>query len=66
MLLRKVNNLLFKNCRGSYSSRYKLMSTISNAKYLLYKEYGEPADVLQLSTGSLNAPGENYVRKNKF
>lgn len=34
----------------------------SAVKSLVYKQYGEPADVLQLQTADLEAPGQKQVR----
>ncbi|XP_014218199.1 enoyl-[acyl-carrier-protein] reductase, mitochondrial-like [Copidosoma floridanum] len=61
MQILKVSVLVVNNLRKTFYCGSRLMSSSECAKSLLYKEYGEPADVLQITTESLTAPQENEV-----
>ncbi|XP_001603553.1 enoyl-[acyl-carrier-protein] reductase, mitochondrial [Nasonia vitripennis] len=62
MQVGKVGTLLVNNFRKTiYHGQLRLMSSNTVVKSLLYKEYGEPAEVIQITTDSLPSPGDNQV-----
>ncbi|KAJ8687280.1 hypothetical protein QAD02_023074 [Eretmocerus hayati] len=61
MQLRKVTNLFSENLRRSIHSSPRLMTSFENVKSLLYKEYGEPGDVVQVCTTCVETPTDDHV-----
>ncbi|XP_011494968.1 PREDICTED: probable trans-2-enoyl-CoA reductase, mitochondrial [Ceratosolen solmsi marchali] len=57
----RVSNLLINNL--SVPSHYwrRMISSNNEVKSLMYKEYGDPKNVLQIHTSSLQQPCENQV-----
>lgn len=52
--------------RSSYHHVQRMMSSFGCAKSLLYKEYGEPTDVIQIASEEIKAPQENEVSNFSF
>ncbi|XP_058791718.1 enoyl-[acyl-carrier-protein] reductase, mitochondrial [Phymastichus coffea] len=55
-------SLVVSHLRKSIFNGQRMMSSSANVvKSLVYKEYGEPADVLQIRTDCLQAPSQKHV-----
>lgn len=65
MYVRKLALPLSRSVTTNFISIRKMTATVKSdsAKSLLYKEYGEPADVLHVTTETINQPGTDQVFK---
>lgn len=63
MYVRKLALPLSRSITANFISTRQMSATVKSdsAKSLLYKEYGEPADVLHFTTETINQPGTDQV-----